>query len=68
MWKVPWYAVEDAVKGFAAGGAKSCHGVSRKRAIMCTPRCEECLIRLIAGRVGLPGWCAHTTAVVFQII
>ena len=29
-WKIPWYAVEDAVDGFAAGGATACHGMSRK--------------------------------------
>ena len=34
-WKVPWYAVEDAVEGFSAGGATVCHGMSRKRTIMC---------------------------------
>ena len=30
-WKDPWYAVEDAVEGFAADGATACHGMSRKR-------------------------------------
>ena len=23
-WKVPWYAVEDTVEGFSAGGATAC--------------------------------------------
>ena len=30
-WKVPWYAVEDPVEDFAAGGATACHGMSRKK-------------------------------------
>ena len=36
-WKVPWYAVEDAAEGFAAGGATACHGMSREKTTMYMP-------------------------------
>ena len=40
-WKVPWYAVEDAVEGFSACGTAACHGMSRKRTMMCMPLLRE---------------------------
>ena len=46
-WKIPWYAVEDAVDGFAAGGATACHGMSRKGQQCLSPRSG-------AEMVGLP--------------
>ena len=44
-WKVPWYVVEDAVEGFAAGGATACHGMSPTRTLVYTPHTPllECL-------------------------
>ena len=35
--KIPWYAVDDAVEDFAAGGATACHAMSRKMIIMSIP-------------------------------
>ena len=44
LWKVPSYAVENAVEGFGASRATACHGMPRKRTILYMPQKNRHLI------------------------